>query len=52
MSSTASSLDPSIIVSIVAATVFLTAFGSSRPFARLVRLGAEAAWLYLSNTRG
>lgn len=32
--------------------MFVTAFGSSHPFARLVRQGAEAAWLSLSNTHG
>ena len=45
-------IDPSITVSLVAAGLFVSAFGSSSSFARTVTALFKAAWLYLSNTRG
>jgi hypothetical protein len=45
-------IDPSITVSVVAAGLFVGAFGSSTPFARTITALFRAAWLYLSNTRG
>ena len=45
-------IDPSIAVSVVAAGLFVGAFGSSTTFARTVAALVKAAWLYLSNTRG
>jgi hypothetical protein len=44
--------DPSIVVSIVAAGLFVGAFGTSTPLARGIAALFRAAWLYLSNTRG
>jgi hypothetical protein len=53
MKSTASiRIDPSIAVSVVAAGLFVGAFGSSTTFARTVAALFKAAWLYLSNARG
>lgn len=45
-------VDPSIAVSVVAAGIFVGAFGSSTPVARTIAALFKAAWLYLSNTRG
>lgn len=45
-------IDPSIAVSVVAAGLFVGAFGSSTTFARTVAAFFKAGWLYLSNARG
>jgi len=47
-----SRIDPSIAVSVIAAGLFAGAVGSSSAFARTIAAVLEAAWLYLSNTRG
>lgn len=52
MKSTLFRIDPSIVVSVAAAGLFVGAFGTSTPFARAIAALVEAAWLYLSNTRG
>jgi hypothetical protein len=44
-------IDPSITISLVAAGLFVGAFGSST-FIRAIATLFKAAWLYLSNTRG
>lgn len=44
-------LDPSITVSLVAAGLFVGAFGSST-LTRTIAAIFKGAWLYLSNTRG
>jgi hypothetical protein len=42
----------SIAISVVAAGMFLAACVTSRPLGRAVLLVVQAAWLYVSNTRG
>ena len=45
-------IDPSIVVSITAAALLLTALTSSQAIGRLAQVLVQTGWLYLSNTRG
>ena len=45
-------IDPSIAISVAAAAVLFTTFGSPRAFTHTAAVLVKTAWFYLSNTRG
>jgi hypothetical protein len=45
-------VDPSIVTSLTAGIVLLTALATSHPIEKIAQLVVQTTWLYLSNTRG